>query len=153
MRCHHTGSNRESDGREVLSAPKHAPSRLQRAVKRWRKGPRQLCMALRCTSRPAFRRSPCASESACGEEDVDEKGRRDQIWAAMRGRDKRLCLPAQWLPCGAHLIPRGRIVACAHHLVRRSVTLRPKERHASLHQDFVFLHPPPLFTGSSSILE
>ena len=148
MRCQLTGSNREADGREELCAAKHAPIRLQRAAKRWRKGPRRICMSPLCTARPAFRRSPCASELASGEEDADRKGRGDRVCAAMRGRDERLRLPAQWLPCAPPLRPRGRIVACAHHD-------RPKERHASsegasrfatapeLHQNFCFFCPPP----------
>jgi len=56
-------------------------------------------MHYRCTARPAFRRSPWMSESASGEEDVDKRGRRDRVCMAMRGRDERIRLPAQRLPC------------------------------------------------------
>ena len=142
LACHHTGSNREADGREELCAAKHAPIRLQRAAKRWRKGPRRLCMSPLCTARPAFRRSPCASELASGKEDADENGRGDRVCAAMRDWDERLRLPAQWLPCAAYLRPRGRIVALhtmndegASRFVRRSVTLRCTNQF--------FLHTPP----------
>ena len=97
-------------------------------------------MVLRCTARPAFRRSPCASESASGKEDADENGRFDRVCAAMRGWDERLRLPAHWLPCAAHLRPRGRIVAL-HTMTRRGSAF--SERASRFRGPMIFFAPPP----------